>query len=128
MGYKRIEHIIENTWVNGSCKLITYEAEEMLGTKLRALYQRKKGRDLFDLFHALTNLDLDTSALIKCYKEYMAFSVDRLPTKKQFLLNMEEKMQDPVFEGDMYSLLRPGIEYDQIKAYELIKTELIEKI
>lgn len=128
MGYKRIEHIIENTWVNGSCKLITYEAEEMLGTKLRALYQRKKGRDLFDLFHALTNLDLDTSALIKCYKEYMAFSVNRLPTKKQFLLNMEEKMQDPVFEGDMYSLLRPGIEYDQIKAYELIKTELIEKI
>ena len=128
MGYKRIEHIIENTWVNGSCKLITYEAEEMLGTKLRALYQRKKGRDLFDLFHALTNLDLDTSALIKCYKEYMAFSVNRLPTKKQFLLNMEEKIQDPVFEGDMYSLLRPGIEYDQIKAYELIKTELIEKI
>jgi len=128
MGYKRIEHIIENTWVNGSCKLITYEAEEMLGTKLRALYQRKKGRDLFDLFHALTNLDLDTSALIKCYKEYMAFSVNRLPTKKQFLLNMEENMQDPVFEGDMYSLLRPGIEYDQIKAYELIKTELIEKI
>ena len=128
MGYKRIEHIIENTWVNGSCKLITYEAEEMLGTKLRALYQRKKGRDLFDLFHALTNLDLDTSALIKCYKEYMAFSANRLPTKKQFLLNMEEKMQDPVFEGDMYSLLRPGIEYDQIKAYELIKTELIEKI
>ena len=128
MGYKRIEHIIENTWVNGSCKLITYEAEEMLGTKLRALYQRKKGRDLFDLFHALTNLDLDTSALIKCYKEYMAFSVNRLPTKKQFLLNMEEKMQDPVFEGDMYSLLRPGIEYDQIKAYELIKTELLEKI
>jgi predicted nucleotidyltransferase component of viral defense system len=128
MGYKRIEHIIENSWVNGSCKLITYEAEEMLGTKLRALYQRKKGRDLFDLFHALTNLDLDTSALIKCYKEYMAFSVNRLPTKKQFLLNMEEKMQDPVFEGDMYSLLRPGIEYDQIKAYELIKTELIEKI
>ena len=128
MGYKKIEHIIENTWVNGSCKLITYEAEEMLGTKLRALYQRKKGRDLFDLFHALTNLDLDTSALIKCYKEYMAFSVNRLPTKKQFLLNMEEKMQDPVFEGDMYSLLRPGIEYDQTKAYELIKTELIEKI
>ena len=58
----------------------------------------------------------------------MAFSVDRLPTKKQFLLNMEEKMQDPVFEGDMYALLRPGIEYDQTKAYELIKTELIEKI
>jgi predicted nucleotidyltransferase component of viral defense system len=128
LGYKRIEHIIENTWVNGSCRIITFEAEEMLGTKLRALYQRKKGRDLFDLSHTLINLELDISAIIKCYKKYMAFSVDKLPTRKQFLLNLEEKIEDPGFEGDMFSLLRPGIEYDQIKAYELIKTELIEKI
>lgn len=128
MGYKEIEHTIENTWANGSCNLITFEAEEMLGTKLRALYQRKKGRDLFDLYHALTNLDLNASALIKCYKEYMAFSVEKPPTQKQFVLNMEEKMQDPDFEGDIYGLLRPGVEYDQNNAYELIKTELIEKI
>jgi predicted nucleotidyltransferase component of viral defense system len=100
----------------------------MLGTKLRALYQRKKGRDLFDLYYAITNLDLNTSDLINCYKEYIAFSVENPPTQKQFLLNMEEKMQDPDFEGDIYGLLRPGIEYDQNEAYELIKTNLIEKI
>ncbi len=128
LGYKEIEHSIKNTWASGSCNLITFEAEEMLGTKLRALYQRKKGRDLFDLYYALTNLDLDTNTLIKCYKEYMAFSVDKPPTQKQFLLNMEEKLQDPDFEGDIYGLLRPGVDYDQTKAYELIKTELIEKI
>ncbi|PCJ83982.1 MAG: nucleotidyltransferase [Flavobacteriales bacterium] len=128
LGYKEVEHTVENTWASGSCTLTTFEAEEMLGTKLRALYQRKKGRDLFDLFHALTNLELDIEALIKCYKEYMAFSVDKPPTQKQFLLNMEEKLQDPDFEGDIYGLLRPGVEYDQSKAYELIKTGLIEKI
>ncbi len=109
MGYKELEHTIENTWANGSCKLITFEAEEMLGTKLRALYQRKKGRDLFDLYHALTDLDLDIAVLIKCYKKYMALSVGKPPTQKQFLLNMEEKLQDPDFEGDIYGLLRPGV-------------------
>ena len=128
LGYKEIEHTIENTWANGSCKLITFEVEEMLGTKLRALYQRNKGRDLFDLYYALSNLELDTSILTSCYKKYMAFSVENPPTQKQFLLNMEKKMQDPDFHGDIYGLLRPGIEYDQNKAYELIKTELIEKI
>ena len=128
LGYKEIEHTIENTWANGSCKLITFEVEEMLGTKLRALYQRKKGRDLFDLYYALSNLELDTSILTSCYKKYMAFSVENPPTQKQFLLNIEKKMQDPDFDGDIYGLLRPGIEYDQNKAYELIKTELIEKI
>ena len=128
LGYKEIEHTIENTWANGSCKLITFEVEEMLGTKLRALYQRKKGRDLFDLYYALSNLELDTSILTSCYKKYMAFSVENPPTQKQFLLNIEKKMQDPDFDGDIYGLLRPGIEYDQNKAYELIKTELIDKI
>ena len=41
---------------------------------------------------------------------------------------MEQKLEDPNFEGDIYGLLRPGVEYDQAKAYELIKTKLIEKI
>lgn len=128
LGYKEIEHKIENTWANGSCKLIAFEAEELLGTKLRALYQRKKGRDLFDLYYALTHLDLDTDKLIHVYKEYMAFSVVRPPTQKQFLRNMKEKLEDPDFSGDIYALLRPGIEYDQDEAYELVRTELIEKI
>jgi len=100
----------------------------MLGTKLRALYQRKKGRDLFDLYYALTHLDLDTDKLVKCYREYMASSVKKPPTQKQFLLNMEQKLDDPDFEGDLYALLQPGTVYDQANAYEFVRTELIERI
>jgi len=128
MGYREIEHTIKNTWANGSCKLVTYAVEEMLGTKLRALYQRKKGRDLFDLYYALSNMELNVYSILKCYKEYMAFSVEKPPTKEQFLRNMEEKLIDPDFQGDIYGLLRPGIEYDPTKAYQLIKKELIEKL
>ncbi len=128
LGYKEIEYSIENSWANSPCKLIGFEAEEMLGTKLRALYQRKKGRDLFDLYYAMTNLDIDTKTLIKCYREYMAFSVQKPPTQKQFILNMDEKMEDPDFQGDIYALLRPGTQYDQSNAYKLIKGELLENI
>ena len=128
LGYNEIEHTIDNSWARGSCKLISFEKEEILGTKLRALYQRKKGRDLFDLYHAIRNLTLDSEKLVQCYREYMAFSVDKPPTQKQFILNMEQKLEDPDFEGDIYGLLRPGVKYDQSRGYELIKTELIEKI
>ena len=128
MSYKKIEYQIENSWFDGACKITSFEIEEMLSTKLRALYQRKKGRDLFDLYYAFSNLDLDTDNIVKCYREYMAFSVDNPPTQKQFLRNMEKKLEDPDFQGDTYALLRPGVEYDQDKAYELIKTKLIEKI
>jgi predicted nucleotidyltransferase component of viral defense system len=37
--------------------------EELLGAKLRALYQRKKGRDLYDLWLALTTLSVDDARI-----------------------------------------------------------------
>ncbi len=128
MGYKEVEYLAKNTWLDGACNIMIFEAEEMLGTKLRALYQRNKGRDLFDIYYALNNLDLDKENILRCYREYMAFSVNHPPTQKQFLRNMEQKIEDPDFQGDIYALLRPGVEYDQNKAYALVKTELIENI
>ena len=103
--------------------------EELLGTKLRALYQRRKGRDLFDLYTAITQKELNLDQIISCYREYMKFVVGiNAPTKKEFLLNMEAKMQDTEFLGDTKQLLRNGESYDSQKAYELVKTKLIEKI
>lgn len=40
---------VDNEWFSGKCEIRTYNINELLGTKLRALYQRSKGRDLFDL-------------------------------------------------------------------------------
>jgi hypothetical protein len=76
----------------------------------------------------MTQLDVDTQKLVDTYREYMNFSRGQSPTQKQFLLNMDEKIIDPDFGGDIYALLRPGIEYDQDGAYELVKETLIEKI
>lgn len=58
----------------------------------------------------------------------MAFSVAIPPTQKMYIANMEEKMQDAEFMEDIFTILRPGVEYDNVKAYEFIKTELIEKL
>ncbi|MBM4319451.1 MAG: nucleotidyl transferase AbiEii/AbiGii toxin family protein, partial [Deltaproteobacteria bacterium] len=38
---------VENPWFSGAADVATYALDELLSTKLRALYQRKKGRDLF---------------------------------------------------------------------------------
>ncbi len=128
MGYTELEHSMENGWFSGSCTMNSFSIEELLATKLRALYQRRKGRDLFDLFHAMTQLDVDTQKLVDTYRGYMNFSKGQSPTQKQFLLNMNEKIQDSDFGGDIYALLRPGVEYNQDTAYDLIKETLIQKI
>ena len=43
---------VDSRWFKGSTEVTTYSLGELLATKLRALYQRKKERDLYDLFTA----------------------------------------------------------------------------
>ena len=120
---------VKRDWFTGNAKIRTYNINELLGTKLRALYQRSKGRDLFDLDYSRLHMELDIDQIIKCFKEYITFSTgNRPPTQKEFLLNIEEKEQDPNFTGDMEALLRTGIAYNQEKAFEWLKNEVIENL
>ncbi|MCD8287866.1 MAG: nucleotidyl transferase AbiEii/AbiGii toxin family protein [Porphyromonadaceae bacterium] len=128
MGLMKFPFSMENQWFSGACEITTFRLAELLGTKLRALYQRKKGRDLLDLYLALTQTDVDTDDIIRCYKRYIGFVVAQPPTYRQFVLNMEEKMQDPNFLTDSLLLLRPGITFDPHDAYTLIKSRLIDKL
>ena len=128
LGLQQVPFKVQNGWFNGECMINTYYIEELLGTKLRALYQRRKGRDLFDLDFALTKLDIDISKLIQCYKEYINFSDGASPTSKMFVANMLEKMSDDEFRNDIFTILRPEIEYDNDLAYKKISEVIISVI
>ncbi|MYH43579.1 MAG: nucleotidyl transferase AbiEii/AbiGii toxin family protein [Acidimicrobiaceae bacterium] len=45
---------VDSPWFSGSAGVATYALEELAATKIRALFQRRKGRDLFDLWLAVT--------------------------------------------------------------------------
>ena len=119
---------LSNQWFSGNCGVTTYHLEELLGTKLRALYQRRKGRDLFDLYKALSTQNLNIDNIIRCYREYISFVVDNPPTQKEYLLNMELKMQDKEFLEDTNLLLRPDDIYNPTEAWKLVRNQLIEKL
>ena len=128
LGIKPINLKVENSWYNGECTIPTYELEELLGTKLRALYQRRKSRDLFDLYWAYQHHSVDTNQLLQCYRKYMSFDVENPPNQKLFIANLEEKMLDRDFTGDINMILRPSVEYDNEQAFQFIKQNILEKI
>ena len=129
LGLAKIPFTVDSSWFNGLCEITTYQLEELLGTKLRALYQRRKGRDLYDLHKAFSSREnLNVTDLIKCYIEYMKFSVGSSPSQKEFIDNMELKMKDDEFLGDITALLRPTEKYDQADSYERIKEWLLSKL
>ena len=55
----------------------------------------------------------------------MEFSVGNIPSQKEFIDNMEAKMQNENFLGDIKSLLRPEEKYEHKIAYELVKKKLL---
>ena len=129
LGIQKFPFMVDSSWYSGTCNITTYKIEELLGTKLRALYQRKKGRDLYDMYIALTQLkDLNLDEIVHCYKEYMGFSAGTAPSQKQYTMNLAEKMADSEFLGDITGLIRPGVKYDHSQAYKLVSKSLIEKI
>lgn len=126
-GLQNITVKLDSEWDNGEAFVPTYGLDELLATKLRALYQRKKGRDLFDLWYALNNADVNVDKVIEAFKHYMNEEGNKV-TQKEFLENMDKKIEDADFIGDMNGLLRSGIAYNIDEAYEFVRTNLLEKI
>jgi len=109
---------VENNWFSGECSVRTYDIHELLGTKLRALYQRRKGRDLFDLDYALQHMDINISEIVRCFQHYIELSTKKKPpSKKEFLQNMAGKKNDPIFIGDMEGILRSEVNYNLDNAF-----------
>ena len=129
MGFHKVPFEVNNKWFSGKCEITTYSLGELVGTKLRALYQRKKGRDLFDMQVALDYGKIDIEKTLECYNKYMDFVVDKAPTYKQFVQNMELKLQDPEFLDDTDILLRPDADkFDPQRAYSMVKNTFIDRL
>jgi predicted nucleotidyltransferase component of viral defense system len=116
---------IDSRWFAGRCRLATYSLEELLATKLRALYQRKKGRDLFDLWHGLTRGKADPDRIAQAFRLYLAGQRLNI-SKAQFRNNLAMKAADAHFLNDTRPLLRPDVLYSPRDAARLIDQTLVE--
>ncbi len=104
LGYIPKTFKVKSTWFNGAAELITYSLEELLGTKLRALYQRKQGRDLFDLAVAFEKFPkLNAKKVVQCFLRYMDHEGTSI-SRADFESNLLQKLADPVFTGDISPL------------------------
>jgi predicted nucleotidyltransferase component of viral defense system len=71
LGIRRYPFAVENSWYQGKANVASFEPEELFGTKLRALLQRRKNRDLFDLNEGLKQLEMTPDKLIACFEHYL---------------------------------------------------------
>ncbi len=126
-GFVDIPFSISSRWFDGSCQIKTYELNELLGTKLRALYQRSKGRDLFDLAVALDHPQADANAIIEVFTAYMDRSGHHV-TRTQFEANLAAKRDDPNFAADIGPLLSSDYNWNFEAMADKVAAKLVTRL
>ena len=126
-GLRRVPFSVASRWFEGSCEIHSYELDELLATKLRALYQRKQGRDIFDLAHALDYPHVNPERIVAAFSEYMSRDGHRV-TRAQFEKNIAGKLSDPEFAADIGPLLAAGFDWNIKTAAPIVLSRLIERL
>jgi predicted nucleotidyltransferase component of viral defense system len=126
-GYILKDYSVHSGWFSGECSVSTYSINELLGTKLRALYQRKKGRDLFDIWYIIQKDMANIQEILDSFHHYLDMSGTRI-TRKQFINNIENKLNDSEFRKDIAGLIRSEIIFDFDEAWEYLKIKLVENM
>ena len=120
---------VESDWYQGKAEISSFEPEELFGTKLRALLQRRKNRDLFDLGAGLKALALDVDNLVACFDHYLALE-GRPITRAMAEQRMLEKLARSLTE-DIAPLLPAGVRFngdDALDAFERVWSELVMRL
>lgn len=128
-GIRAYAFAMESGWYSGKADIQSFEPEELFGTKLRALLQRRKNRDLFDLHQGLEQLALDSKKLIACFEHYLALEGNPI-TRAMAEQRMLQKLTRSLTE-DIAPLLPAGVEFTDahaIDAFNRVWTQLISRI
>lgn len=114
-----IPFAVSSPWWSGGAEIRTFTVEEILATKVRALCQRRKGRDLFDLWIGLNLPEVDSGKVAAALAHYMR---DRVYSYPQLVGHLKTKLVDPDFAADLNALVRSlPSDYDIASALDLVR-------
>jgi predicted nucleotidyltransferase component of viral defense system len=104
--------------------VVSYDLDEMLGTKLRALLQREQGRDLFDFWcawqasktgHAAVKVNpARVGAAFRFYMDREGSSFSSAEVRRE----LERRMKSRKFLNDMNGYLPVGYSYSPQQAFD----------
>ncbi|MEZ5218538.1 MAG: nucleotidyl transferase AbiEii/AbiGii toxin family protein [Ilumatobacteraceae bacterium] len=92
---------VDSPWFTGHAEVPTFDLAELIATKIRALFQRKKGRDLFDLWLAVRQAGVAPEDIAACFEPYRPDGW----SAGCALDNLHAKLDDAQFVRDLGALI-----------------------
>jgi predicted nucleotidyltransferase component of viral defense system len=123
--FRKHPYVVNSRWFSDTAEILTYQLEELLGTKMRALYQRERGRDLYDIWRGLTVGKANPRKVVRAFSEYMVRFEGRSISQQDYRSNLKSKLKIRRFTSDLTGLLRGGEEFDVQGAFNFVDRELL---
>lgn len=124
---KKVPFSMDSDWFKGTADIITYEMDELMATKLRALYQRRKGRDLFDIWYVTINDLINLSQVFDIFVKYCTYNGMKI-SREEFIKNLEQKKDNRDFHVDMSLLLPSKLHWNFDEAYQFVVDNVISRL
>lgn len=118
---------VDSEWFAGESAVVTYALEELMATKLRALYQRRKSRDLFDMWYVCRQGKVDIAQMMGIFWHYCAHEGASI-TKALFQDNLAEKCLNKDFRADMLPMLSDDQDWDFDSAYDFVHEQVVGRL
>ena len=125
--FRTVPFVVQSDWFNGMADVITYEMDELMATKLRALYQRRKGRDLFDVWYVASHDLINLDKVFDIFRKYCTYNNMKI-SGDEFLKNLELKKNHRDFHMDMSLLLPSKLNWHFEEAYQFVVDNVISKL
>ena len=126
-GFQEKHYQVENPWFSGKASIRTYKLEELMGTKLRALYQRAKGRDLYDLWMAITKLNVDCPSILGAFTHYNSQRNIKI-SRAEYEKNLLGKKQSKDFLSDTKQVLPAATVWNPEEAFQIVFDKLLKQL
>jgi len=115
---------VDSPWFKGVAQVPTFAIEELIATKIRALFQRRKGRDLFDLWLAVEQAGASPAEIAACFGPYRPDGW----TPARALNNLSTKLEDLDFTTDLDKLSTSWPEGYTIEEGARVARTIIERL
>jgi predicted nucleotidyltransferase component of viral defense system len=119
----KIPFVVKSRWFNGGTDVTSLSLPWLMGSKLRALYQRKKGRDLFDIMLVLDEGKVTSDEIVSSFLQHIQHSGLKI-SRAEFEENLSEKKESQIFNSDLLKLISGDTNFDMKEAFNKLMNEI----
>lgn len=115
---------VDSAWFEGEADVTTFAPEEIVASKVRALHQREKGRDLYDLWLAVEHMGLDGRRIADVFEE--AYRPEGF-RRDELIEMLDDRLARGIFDQDLAPLLAASApSYDAKEALARVRRDVLD--